>query len=162
MNYTGSMRVPKQQLDYLNAILKGETPYETKDGECIHTFTFGLSRGWEADIKLVAGDPTPYVEAVLFCEGVEHARQMPRFDHIDGEYVFEVPSIGKFAVMILSDCDDVNQNDGAFDSFIETTAALAIREWENRGGRKIQPNGREEGFLKDLLRDFFSDVKDST
>jgi hypothetical protein len=86
-----------------NDLLSGKTEDRTGDGNTIRVFKTSFSNGWEVDIKLVAGDPTPYVDAVLFdYDGNEVTCLEPAFDEIDGEYYFST-DWGEYRVVVRND-----------------------------------------------------------
>lgn len=39
--------------------------------ETISVLTVNFGDGWEADVNICSGDPTPYVDAILFHDGCE-------------------------------------------------------------------------------------------
>ena len=81
--------VPDETLKSFNRDLES-TDHGEKDGNIIILAVGAtFSDGYQVDIKIVAGDPTPYVDAVLFDDGGGEVMCLePCFEQIEGEYTF--------------------------------------------------------------------------
>ena len=89
MKFTETIQVDKLLVEEMNDLLDGTRRDSLKDGEILFVETVKFLNGFQADIKLVQGDPTPYVDPVLFDErGQELAVLEPDSEAYDGEYVF--------------------------------------------------------------------------
>lgn len=74
MIFTETRELPEADIKYFQSILDGETPWPTDrpyDDEMITAVTVDFGYGWEIDVNIVKGEPTPYVDAILFHDGHE-------------------------------------------------------------------------------------------
>ncbi len=97
VKHTQTISIPKNELDEMNSIIKGESGILGE--HTIATYTAKFENGIEADIKVCgvkeeldaeADQCTPYIDAVLFDMGNEVAVLEPTFEHLDGEYIFNL------------------------------------------------------------------------
>jgi len=96
---TQHIYIPKEELDDLNSVIKGDSAIVGE--HTIATYTAKFSNGIEADIKVCGvkesqdaeeDECTPYIDAVLFENGNEIGCIEPGFDKLDGEYLFYFPN----------------------------------------------------------------------
>lgn len=74
MIFTEIRELPLADIQHFQSILDGETPWPTDrlyDDEMITAVTVNFGDGWEIDVNIVKGEPTPYVDAILFHDGHE-------------------------------------------------------------------------------------------
>lgn len=74
MIYTAQRELPQAKITELEAILSGKEPWPLNwpdDDEIIQIITHDFGDGWEIDINLVKGEPTPYIDAILYEKGCE-------------------------------------------------------------------------------------------
>lgn len=97
--------IPADDLDCLNGLLK-QTKWvqgASDRDQIIHVVSvaFSESPDWEADIQVVNSASGPYVDPVLFHDGVEVCALDVR-DQLDGDYVFAAAD-KTFAVAVRCD-----------------------------------------------------------
>lgn len=74
MIYTKIVELPLADIKRLQSIIDGTIPFpdQRPHGDeimCVSSFDFG--DGWEIDINIVKGQPTPYLDAILYHHGCE-------------------------------------------------------------------------------------------
>lgn len=96
MYYSAKIKIPAKKIAKFNKLLSRRG----KDGlvealgyptdEMLECYTAHFSNGWDADIKMCAGDTNFFVDPVLFdADGNERA-VLDCGDEYDGDYTFEV------------------------------------------------------------------------
>jgi hypothetical protein len=94
MKSTTVVCIPKNVCEEVDGFLSGssEVP-DAGDSEVLLTVStevLGPREGLEVDIKVINSESGPYVDAVLFENGSEVYALEPSFEHIRGEYLFEL------------------------------------------------------------------------
>lgn len=74
MIYTKTVEIPIDDIKRLQSIVDGTIPFPTDNSYvdeiiCVSSFDFG--DGWEIDINIVKGEPTPYIDAILYHNSCE-------------------------------------------------------------------------------------------
>jgi hypothetical protein len=93
-----TLKIKQDRVEYINGLLTGKFPCETKDAEVIVEITAKFPDGCEVDLKLVSGGRAgeddadlPYLDPVLFSPGgTELCCLDPGHENILGEYRFDV------------------------------------------------------------------------
>jgi len=95
------IKIPKEELDYMNKVISGKAGLFGENTIAIYTAKF--PNGIEADIKVCGvkeADCTPFVDAVIFDDGNELCCLEPCFDALDGRYIFQVDDV-EYIVAII-------------------------------------------------------------
>lgn len=74
MIFTETREIPEADLVRLQAIIDGKSPWPERTlyaEDIISVLAIEFGDGWEMDINIVKGEPTPYVDAILFHDGSE-------------------------------------------------------------------------------------------
>lgn len=85
-------------VEWINGLLAGSVPCDTKDAETIVTITGKFQNGYEYDLKLVSGGRAgeddadlPYLDPVIFDpQGRERGVLEPDSENVLGEYRWNV------------------------------------------------------------------------
>lgn len=88
MKYEAAITIPRDEADEMQDILDGEADNEAND-EVVKTYTATFPNGYQADIKVVDGDP-PFVDPVLFNEHGQEVCCIEVADDLCGTYQFSV------------------------------------------------------------------------
>jgi DNA-directed RNA polymerase subunit RPC12/RpoP len=108
LEFRKTFRIPRDRVDQLNDILSGRIDHKVRDGEVIDKLVLDLLGGHEIDIKVVAGDSAPYVDAVLFRDGIEVCTCEPG-ESVEGEYVFYTDR-ATYEIIVEPDSEPTEQN----------------------------------------------------
>lgn len=96
MTYNAKIKIPADKIAKFNELLAkmGEDGLVEALGyptdTTLECYTAHFGNGWEADIKMCAGDTNFFVDPVLFDETGSERAVLDCGDEYDGEYVFEV------------------------------------------------------------------------
>lgn len=71
MIFTEDRELPKADIERFQSIIDGTTEWPSADRDVIDVLSVDFGYGWEVDINICRGIPTPYVDAILFHEGHE-------------------------------------------------------------------------------------------
>ena len=101
MNIVETLCIKRQKVEFWNEVLAGAAVEDADRDGVLETFTVKFpGTDYEADIKIVNGDPSPYVDAVLFDSGAEVCVIPDVADKLDGEYVFDMGE-NKYVVKVV-------------------------------------------------------------
>jgi hypothetical protein len=100
-----TVRLPAWKIAVLNELLRGK---RHACGEVIHVSTAYFDDGCFADLKLVNGDPLPYVAPVLFDrEGREIAAGAPDAETFEGTYRWTA-GVSEYRATVIA-CDTTEE-----------------------------------------------------
>lgn len=84
------MKLSSETIDFINNTLALKSAHpDFKHDHLIYSFTVSLCDAYEVDFKLVNGDDEsgPYLDVVLFDDGMEVCSLEPNREKIEGEYI---------------------------------------------------------------------------
>ena len=91
MKFKARITIGARRARILNGFLASVALQDHGTDDVIDVFTARFGDGSEADIKVCNGEPSPWIDAVLFDEhGVELAVMEPRGGPIEGEYWWQI------------------------------------------------------------------------
>lgn len=70
MIFTEDRELPRADIERFQSIIDGTSPWPS-DNDTIEVLTVDFGYGWEIDINIVNGEPTPFVDVMLFHDGSE-------------------------------------------------------------------------------------------